>query len=84
MNETEISAALDDVRALVQADGGDLVLVGSDPASGEIHLSLVLEGVECRECVMPRDFLEPIALDMIGAKVPAVTVVRIDDPREHE
>ena len=58
----------------------DLVLVGSDAASGEVQLSLVLEGVECRECVMPREFLEPIALDMIGSKVPAVTGVRINDP----
>ena len=84
MNETDIAAALEDVRALVQADGGDLVLAGADAASGVVQLSLVLDGVECRECVMPREFLEPIALDMIGAKVPAVTGVSIEDPRESE
>lgn len=84
MDDDQIAAALDEVRALVQADGGDLVFLGADAGTGEVRLSLVLEGVECRECVMPREFLEPIALDMIGSKVPAVTGVSIDDPRESE
>jgi hypothetical protein len=32
---------------------------------------------------MPREILEQIALDMLHRKVPAVTSVSIDDPREH-
>jgi hypothetical protein len=48
-----------------------------------VDLLLVLEGASCEECVMPRDFLEQIALEMLRRKVPAVAAVSIDDPREH-
>ena len=33
--------------------------------------------------LMPRDFLEQIALDVLKRNVPGVAAVSIDDPREH-
>ena len=83
LDEATIVPALDEVRSLVQADGGDMELVGLDTAAGAVNLRLVLEGSSCEECVMPRDFLEQIALDMLRKAVPAVVAVSIDDPREH-
>jgi Fe-S cluster biogenesis protein NfuA len=83
IDEATITPALDEVRSLVQADGGDMVLVGVDPAAGSVSLRLVLETASCEECVMPREFLEQIALDMLGRSVPGVAAVTIDDPREH-
>ena len=83
IDEAAITPALDEVRALVQADGGDMKLVGLDGDVGKVDLLLVLEGASCEECVMPRDFLEQIALEMLKRKVPAVAAVSIDDPREH-
>jgi Fe-S cluster biogenesis protein NfuA len=77
-----ITPAIDEARALVQADGGDMRLLGVDDA-GTVSIELVLEGASCAECVMPREFLEQIVLDMIKQQVGAVAAVRIDDPREH-
>ncbi len=81
LDEATIVPALDEVRALVQADGGDMQLVGL--GADTVQLRLVLEGASCEECVMPRDFLEQIALDVLKRAVPAVGAVSIDDPREH-
>lgn len=81
LDEATIVPALDEVRALVQADGGDMQLVGL--AADTVQLRLVLEGASCEECVMPRDFLEQIALDVLKRAVPAVGAVSIDVPREH-
>jgi Fe-S cluster biogenesis protein NfuA len=83
IDEATIAPALDDVRALVQADGGDMLLEGVDPAANSVSLRLVLEGASCEECVMPREFLEQIALDMLRKQAPELAAVSIDDPREH-
>jgi hypothetical protein len=42
----------------------------------------VLETTGCAECVMPRPFLEKVALDVIRAQAPWVTAVHVDDPRD--
>lgn len=80
LDEATIVPALDEVRSLVQADGGDMELVALDAET--VHLRLVLENASCEECVMPRDFLEQIALDVLKRSVPAVGAVAIEDPRE--
>ena len=81
MDESAITPTLDDIRGLVQADGGDMVLASIDGAT--VNLQLVVEGASCVECVMPRDILEQISLDMFQRGGVAVEAVRIDDPREH-
>lgn len=74
------TAALEGARSLVQADGGDLVVDSID--GGVIRAHLVIEGAECAECVMPRQFLEQVALDMVQREVPGIDQVAIADPRE--
>ena len=70
------------VELLVRPDGGAFELVGVDPAAGTVSLRLVLDGVECIECVMPRDFLEELSLSLLKEQVPDVQRVEIEDPRE--
>ena len=82
MDQTRVAEALGEVRDLVAADGGDIELVAAQ--DGAVALRLLLEGAECRECVMPREFLEQIALDMMGRQMPEIASVSIDDPRESE
>ena len=80
MDQTLLDEAVGELRALVALDGGDVELVS---ASGNtVALRLVLEGAECRECVMPKEFLQQIALDMVGTRLAEVNNVTIDDPRE--
>ncbi len=74
-----LEVALQDVRALVAADGGDLVLTSIDDTTA--HLALVLDTAECRACVMPGSFLETVAFDMLATDVPGLTAVVVDDPR---
>jgi len=57
-------------------------LVGIDQDAGQVTLRLILEGVDCHECVMPRPILEDIASNMLRRSVPEVQGVTVDDPRE--
>ncbi len=78
MDQALLDEAVGELRALVALDGGDVELVSA--TGGTVALRLILEGAECRECVMPKDFLEQIALDMITTRI-EVSTVTIDDPR---
>jgi hypothetical protein len=79
-NDAGIAAGLDEVRNLVSADGGDIVLDGVDGTT--VKLRLVLETAHCVECVMPRTFLEHVALDVFRRNGATTDAVVIDDPRE--
>ena len=74
-----VAAAVDEIRELVAADGGDVELLTATGAG--IELALVLPDEACRECVMPKPFLEQVAAG-IATKHGAPTPVVIDDPRE--
>ena len=76
-----VTAALDEVRGLVSADGGDVELEAVDGAT--VRLRLVLETAHCVECVMPRPFLEQVSLGVFQRNGVAVDAVAIDDPRDH-
>lgn len=76
----DAETAVEGVRALVAADGGDVLV--AETGDDFVRLTLVLETAECAECVMPRQFLETVALDMMKPTLSALTRVDIDDPRE--
>jgi NifU-like domain len=81
MDDAAIDAALEEVRGLVTPDGGEVELTGVE--GGKVRLRLVLENAHCVECVMPRPFLEQVALDVFRRNGAAADEVAIDDPREH-
>jgi Fe-S cluster biogenesis protein NfuA len=81
IDETAVRDGLEEVQELVRADGGDMRLASIEGST--VHLELVLEGANCVECVMPRDILEQIALDVVQRRAPDVSTLHIDDPREH-
>ena len=49
---------------------------------GTYRLTTSLEGASCVECVMPKEFLEQIVLDMLVRAGHGVSAVDIYDPRE--
>jgi hypothetical protein len=68
---------------LVEGDGARLEFVALAQETGSVSLRLVLDGVECTDCVMARDYLEQLSLRLIHTVAPGVGRVVIDDPREH-
>lgn len=80
MDQALLDEAVGELRSLVALDGGDVELVSA--TGGTVALRLILEGAECRECVMPKEFLEQIAFDMVATRLNEVSAVTIDDPRE--
>ena len=50
---------------------------------GTIALRLLVENAHCVECVMPKQFLEQVALDLFRRNGVAADAVVVDDPREH-
>ncbi len=75
-----IDVAVAAVRELVALDGGDVELIDFD--GSDARLRLVLETVECQECVMPAEFLEQVALSKMQAHLPDLVAVHIEDPRD--
>lgn len=82
MEQAAVMTAVERLRGLVQADGGDMELTGVDDDTGTVNLRLILDGVDCHECVMPRPMLEDIAGNMLRNTVTGATGVSIEDPRE--
>jgi hypothetical protein len=75
-----LEPGLEELRGLVRADGSDLALIDVD--GDTIRLRLLIEDTTRADCVMPRPFLEDLALDILQRAVPTVRRVEIDDPRE--
>jgi Fe-S cluster biogenesis protein NfuA len=83
IDEAALEQALEEVQTLISADGGSFEVGFEDLESGIVSLTLVLEGAECEECVMPREFLEKVTFDLMRQSLPGLTNLTIDDPREH-
>jgi Fe-S cluster biogenesis protein NfuA len=75
-----VDAGLAPVRSILQSDGGDIELVSVDDDT--VVLRLIVEDANCAECVLPRDMLEMVALDLMKPLIPGLLSVRIEDPRE--
>lgn len=71
---------LSPAQSVLEADGVSLSLVSLD---GEVaHLAMNVVDAECAECVLPREYLEPVVLDLLRTTRPTLEAVQIDDPRE--
>jgi Fe-S cluster biogenesis protein NfuA len=76
----DITAAIDELREILQLDGADIAVEGV--SDGRAELTLVLEGASCRECVLPRPKLEAMFLARLQEEGLLVDEVLIHDPRE--
>ncbi len=81
MDDRDVGAAVDEVGALLRADGADLLLLDADPKTARIRLRLVLEGASCEECVLPPDMLRDVIDDSLRRRVHDEFELVIDDPR---
>jgi Fe-S cluster biogenesis protein NfuA len=77
----DVVAAVDEVGALLRADGADLRLLDADPKTARIRLQLVIAGADCEECVLPPDMLRDVIDDSLRRRVHEEFELVIDDPR---
>lgn len=75
-----VTAGLAPVQEMIRLDGADIELVDVDGTTA--NLRLLVTDASCADCVMPRTMLEAIALQMMQPRVPGLSAVAIDDPRE--
>jgi predicted metallo-beta-lactamase superfamily hydrolase len=78
---SSVEHAIREVREILQLDGADLLLAHT--GERDLDFQLVLESASCKECVMPRAYLEKLTLVKVQEVLPQVATVRIQDPREH-
>lgn len=81
MDAMAVNAAVDEVGALLRADGGVLVLVEADPTTLRIRLALRFDDVPCADCILAPDDLEQTIRAAIGRRVPGEFELLVDDPR---
>jgi Fe-S cluster biogenesis protein NfuA len=81
LDSDEATAALEQVRRILRADGADLVLVDANPKTARIRVRLDLEGVTCAECVLPPDALRDTIEQSLRTRIREEFELVIDDPR---
>ncbi len=81
MNVDEVRAAVAEVADLLRLDGADLELVATDERRDRIDVRLLLDGVDCDECVLAPDQLRDAIERAVQRRAPGDYEFRIDDPR---
>jgi hypothetical protein len=81
MDVEAVTAEVDELARVLRADGGDLVLVGADPARARVDLRLVLDGVSCADCVLPPAELHETVRRALAGRLRDEFELVIDDPR---
>jgi hypothetical protein len=76
--------ALEVVKQLLLPDGADVTVADWDAVGQILRLQLVLDGVGCKDCVLPREHLEAVALDALRRANQPVVGIQIIDPRESD
>jgi Fe-S cluster biogenesis protein NfuA len=83
MDRDQVTGALQPLRQLLEADGGDVTLIDLAPADGSVRLRLDLREASCADCVMPRPHLEQVAFNVLRRGLPDLKSVHVEDPRDH-
>lgn len=81
MNPAEVAAAVEELAAIIRADGGDLLLEKADPAMDRVEVRLDLDGVSCLDCILPPEQLRQVLQDGIARRVPSEFELVVHDPR---
>lgn len=81
MNVAGVTEAVEEMAQVLRADGGDLVLVDADPAMDRVEVRVVLDGVECLDCVMPTQSLHDVISASIARRNPSEFELVLVDPR---
>ena len=81
IDDAAVAAAVDELGRFLRADGADLMLVEANPKTARIRLRLVLDTVECEECVLPPAELRATINDSLQRRIAGEFELVLDDPR---
>jgi hypothetical protein len=81
VNEVAVAEAVEELAAMMRADGAKLSLVTADPKTARIEVSLDLDGVDCMDCVLAPDFLEQMLTESLRKSVRGEFELVLHDPR---
>ena len=77
-----VDEAVQELDAMVRADGARLALVAADPAAARVEVALDLSQVDCLECVLPSEFLEQMLTDALAQRIRGDFELVLRDPRQ--
>lgn len=80
MSNLIVEGVIDELDAIVAADGGRLWL--RDASESSVELELDLSSSACPECVLPKEMLVQIVQARLATVAPDVREVHLHDPRE--
>jgi len=81
MDTVAVDEAVQELDALVRADGAALSLVEANPKTLRVEVALDLSDVECLDCVLAPEFLERMLADAIAQRVRGEFELVLRDPR---
>lgn len=76
----KVDEALEDLRAGLVTDGGDLKVTGGSGTT-QVEVSLVLTPDACQECIVAPEMVESMVTGLVTQAVPSIEQVRYVDPR---
>jgi hypothetical protein len=81
MDPETVTAAVDELAGFLRADGADLLVRDANPKTARIHLTLVLDRVDCADCILPPDELRETISAALQRRVAGEFELVLDDPR---
>ena len=81
MNAHAVGEAVDELGRMLRADGADLLLIEANPKTDRVHLKLVLEAVNCEDCILPPDALRETINQSLQRRIAGEFELVLDDPR---
>lgn len=81
MEAAAVDEAVEELGAMLRADGAELTLVDADPQRARIEVNLDLSGVECLDCVLPPEFLQQMLTESLSRRVRGEFELVVRDPR---
>jgi hypothetical protein len=76
----DLEPCLAPVRDILRPDGADIEVLHWDQHI--LALRLLLDSVECAECVLSREHLEQTMFQLLHPQLPSLREIRLTDPRE--
>jgi hypothetical protein len=84
MDETLVAAAVDELAGFLRPDGADLILRDANPKTARVHLTLVLDDVNCADCILAPDELRETITAALERRIAGEFELVLDDPRRDQ